>query len=81
VIVGGQIYCDCCGGDGSMHELTAITMSRSEPVRITCTFCQGLIDAGMLREEWHNGVRRFRRWEFEWTKKELRPVPKPMVRA
>lgn len=69
--------CDCCGHDGSVNTLTVFTSS-IDPMRITCSFCQGLMDAGLIREEWHNGVRRFRRWSFEWVKGDLLPkLPPP----
>lgn len=66
--------CDCCGTDGSDGRVVTVVCTSRE-MRATCSFCQGLLDAGMIREEWVGDVRRFRRWSAEWKPGELVPRP------
>jgi hypothetical protein len=70
------IRCECCGTNGQQGRAVSVTFSRTTDCRAICEFCQGLIDAGLIREEWIDGERRFRQWHMgEWTPGELLPRP------
>jgi len=64
--------CDVCGDDGTRRSLTIVFSKRGQ-VETTCEFCQGLIDAGLIRPEQVDGELRWRQWHPEWKPGELLP--------
>ena len=68
--------CEVCGGDGTHHAIT-VTLSFREST-VLCEFCQGLIDAGLIRRaaDDPDGTHRYRQWHMgNWTPGELVPRP------
>lgn len=59
------LICDVCKRDETQVVLTATWASKGPP-EIRCEFCQGLLDAGLIRPEMVDGVLRFRQWFPEW---------------
>lgn len=54
--------CDCCGVTADLRAIN-ITFSKEEAMEALCEFCQGLIDAGLIRRE---GPKQYRQWHMEW---------------
>jgi hypothetical protein len=83
VIVAGVPYCEVCGvtpDDArvlSCDRTIRIDFPKDGGVIVLCALCRALIDSGLLRFEGvdPDGVRRYRRWNCEWTPGELFPAP------
>lgn len=61
---GSLLACECCG---STTRALTFKMSNVES-ECLCEFCQGLIDAGLVRPERDEAGRKvYRQWHFEWT--------------
>ncbi len=73
-----ELPCQCCGLPGYEVWRLGRTMSITfvkDRTDILCTFCEGLIEAGLLRPETVDSKLRYRQWHMgDWTPGDLVPL-------